>query len=217
MKILQKRNYYFYTAIFIATAFLLIQYGCKHDPPAFTDICFESEVMPIFQNNCTASGCHNASDATSDVVLETYDQIIAAGVTAGNAKKSLIYKVLTRGVEAMPPKRKLTGNQIALIYSWIEGGAENTTGCGCDTFDVKYSETIAPILSAHCLSCHGTDSIRNFSNYAVLNSFLDSNSQKLINKINYAAGVTGMPPTGKLDACTIKKITIWINAGHLND
>jgi mono/diheme cytochrome c family protein len=150
-------------------------------------------------------------------VLDSYDHIMAAGVNAGNAKKSLIYKVLTRGVEAMPPKQKLTGNQIALIYSWIEGGAENTTGCGCDTFNVKYSTTIAPVFTTYCISCHGADSTLNFSSYPALSVYLDTSAQKLLDDINYVSGSHPMPPGTKLDSCTIKKITNWIHSGYPNN
>jgi hypothetical protein len=211
------RSNLFFAAAIIVPAILFIQFGCKHDPEVFSDVCFESEILPIFQNNCAVSGCHNQETALEDLVLDSYDNIMAQGITAGDAKNSRIYKAISRNVGIMPPGRKLSGNQIALIYSWIQGGAQNTTGCGCDTLNVKYSTTIAPIFSNHCLLCHGTDSIRNFSNYLALNSYLDSNSQKMINNINNVSGFSMMPPTGKLDACTINKITKWIHNGHLND
>jgi hypothetical protein len=220
-------NYLIFTGLFILLNILFLLSSCKHDPEVFSDICFESEILPIFQNNCTKSGCHNPDDATSDVVLNNYENIMAAGVTAGNAKKSLIYKALTRGVEPMPPDGKLTGNQIALIYSWIQGGAQNTIGCGvidsiplatCDTTNIKYSTVIAPIFNACCnsLSCHGGTEAINFTTYGGLSSFLNGDAQALLDNINYV-GEQNMPPSTKLDSCTIKKITIWIQAGYPNN
>lgn len=209
-------NLFFTTAIVFA-AIVFTQYGCKHDPEGFSDVCFESEVLPIFQNNCAVSGCHNQETALGDLVLDSYDHIMAQGITAGDAKNSRIYKAISRNIGIMPPGRRLSGNQIALIYSWIQGGSQNTSGCGCDTLNVKYITIIAPIFSNHCLSCHVADSIGNFSNYASLKSYLDSNSVKLLNDINYASGASAMPPTGQMDACTIKKITKWIHNSYPND
>jgi mono/diheme cytochrome c family protein len=213
----KNRNYFIIATVIVVSTISFLQYGCKHDPEVFSDVCFESEILPVFQNNCTKAGCHNPEDRQSDIVLNTYENIMAAGITAGNAKKSKVYKALSGGVEPMPPKRRLTGNQIALIYSWIQGGAQNTTGCGCDTSAVTYSSTIAPIFSNYCALCHGTDSIANFSNYASLNSYLDTNTQKMINDINFATGASPMPPAAMLGGCDIKKITKWIHDGHLNN
>jgi mono/diheme cytochrome c family protein len=218
--IAKNRFFLFFVTAIILSGMMFTQYGCRHDPEVFTDVCFESEILPIFQNNCAVSGCHNQETAKEDLVLDSYDNIIAGGITAGNAKKSLIYKAITRGVEIMPPGRKLSGQQIALIYSWIQGGALNSTGCSivdCDTVNVTYNAVISPIIAANCLSCHGADTVFNFSNYASLSLYLDTNSQKLINNISYTSGYQSMPPSGQLNACVVKKIKVWITAGYLNN
>jgi len=203
------------------------EYSCKHNPVVFSNICFESEILPIFQNNCAISGCHGQGQARREIVLDTYENIMAAGVTAGNARKSRVYKALFGGSEsAMPPKGPLTGSQIALIYSWIQGGALNTTGCGikdsvpvqtCDTTNIKYSTVIAPIFTACCLSCHGAGSDNDFSNYSQLSAYLADNAQGLLNDINYVSGSTHMPPSFELDSCSRKQIRIWIQAGYPNN
>ncbi len=214
----------FFSSIALLVAITFIHFGCKHDPPLFSNICFESEVLPIFQNNCTNSSCHNQQDRIADIVLTTFDNIMAAGIKPHDAKGSKVYKAITGGGEsAMPPKGKLTGTQIALIYSWIQNGAENTTGCSivdsiptveCDTTNVKYSTVISPLFTSVCLSCHGSGSDADFSSYSALSDYLSGDSQTLLNDINYVSGSTHMPPSGKLDSCSIKKITIWIHAGY---
>jgi cytochrome c5 len=124
----------------------------------------------------------------------------------------------------MPPSGPLTGTQIALIYSWIQTGAENTIGCGpvlntCDTVNVKYSTTIKPILDVSCLGCHGTGTNPDMSNYGVLSSYLATNSQTLLNDINFVTGANPMPPNGapKLSDCNLKQFHIWIQAGFPNN
>jgi hypothetical protein len=218
---------FIFTSAFIASAFLLLYLGCKHEPN-LPDVCFESEILPIFQNNCTKSGCHNPTDANSDIILNNYDNIIGAGITKGNAKRSSVYNALNGGENQMPPGGKLSGSQLALIYSWIQSGAENTTGCGphndtisqatCDTVNVKYSTMISYIISAHCSgsSCHGAGADADFSTYALLHDYLVDNQQKFMNKIDYI-GSQPMPPSGKLDSCALRQIAIWIRAGYPNN
>ena len=61
--------------------------ACKHEPPVqqvpdpvtggggggtgTTAVCFESDVLPIFQSNCAKSGCHDAASHQDDYVLDS--------------------------------------------------------------------------------------------------------------------------------------------------
>ncbi len=218
----RNRNVLFLGSIAILMAVTFIHFGCKHDPVVFSSVCFESEVLPIFQSNCAM--CHGSSNPKGELRLDSYDNIMAAGIKAYNAKGSKIYKAIFSG--NMPPisKPRLTGKQIALIYSWIQLGAVNTTGCGivdstsgCDTTNVKYSTVIGPMITSLCLGCHGAGADADFSTWSLLNDYLTSNQQTFLDNINYAGGSNPMPPSGKLDSCSIKKLTIWIKAGHLNN
>lgn len=210
--------------VFLVLAVIIINYGCKHEPN-LTSVCFESDVLPIFQSNCAMSDCHSASGGRRGIKLDNYDDIIAAGITKGNANKSRVYTVLSGTYNSMPPNRKLTGTQLAYIYTWIQTGAENTTGCGpvdtthtvaCDTTNITYGITIKNIINSVCISCHGAGADADFSTYASLSSYLAGNSQTFLNNINYT-GSQHMPPSGKLDSCTLKKMGIWIHAGYPNN
>jgi len=174
------------------------------------------------------SGCHNQADAKEGIVLTNYESIMAAGVVAGKPNRSSIYKAITGAEDIMPPSGKMPDNLIVFIRSWIESGAENTTGCGsgiidtthtviCDTSNITYSTTISYIYSICCLNCHGSGNNLDFSTYGALSAYLSVNSQTTLNSINYVAGTQHMPPSYKLDACTIKKIQIWITAGYPNN
>jgi hypothetical protein len=210
--------------VFFALIGILSIIGCKHEP-LYPSVCFEYDILPIFSANCVSSGCHNSKDAAAGIILNNYDNIIAGGIVSNNARKSDIYKAIKGKEDLMPPGGKLSDNQITLIYSWIETGAENTTGCGtwnltdtahnCDTLNVKYTTTIKPIIDGCCLICHNPGP-ENFNGYLALNTFITENQQTFLNAID-RIGENPMPPSGKLSDCYIKQIKIWIQAGSPNN
>jgi hypothetical protein len=87
----------------------------------------------------------------------------------------------------------------------------------CDTTNVTYNGTIAPLLSNNCTGCHG-GSIP--SGGILLTSFASvqtvSSSGLLMNALN-GSGVPVMPISGSLSACKIAQFQIWIRNGMLNN
>src|SRR5882724_11489477 len=70
----------------------------KHDG----DVDFEKEILPIFRRNCLA--CHSATEAQSDLVLESPQTILKGGsegpaVVAGKASESRLLKLASRQKE----------------------------------------------------------------------------------------------------------------------
>src|SRR5436309_2185452 len=65
-------------------------------------ICFEEEILPLFQANCAKSGCHDAASHQEGYVLDSYSHIVSKGIVPGNSKSSKLYQVLTGGEEKMP-------------------------------------------------------------------------------------------------------------------
>ncbi len=79
---------------FIAFVSMFI-HSCKHLPPeagpptgvtttggggngggvGSNAICFQSDILPIFQTNCAKSGCHNAASNEKGYILDTYDNL----------------------------------------------------------------------------------------------------------------------------------------------
>jgi uncharacterized membrane protein len=113
-----------------AAALVLQQSACTHDSPTCdTDtVSFATEVQPILASNCTMSGCHNSQDKADGVNLSTYKGV-SAQVKAGNPSSSDLYEVITdTGNDRMPPSPNpaLTADQISIIKTWIEQGANNT-------------------------------------------------------------------------------------------
>src|SRR5262245_57429729 len=98
------------------------------------DVDFEKEVLPIFRRNCLA--CHSATEAESDLVLESPQTILKGGsegpaVVAGKSAESLLLKMASRQKEPyMPPPdndvkaKPLTPQDLGLIKLWIDQGAK---------------------------------------------------------------------------------------------
>jgi len=100
--------------------------SCTHktDLTNVRSVSFKTEVLPIFQTNC--SECHAGSDHGGGKNFTNYEGIMK-DITAGNANKSKIYSVITSSISRMPPSshNALNQDQRSLIYVWIEQGALN--------------------------------------------------------------------------------------------
>ena len=92
-------------------------------------------------------------------------------------------------------------------------------GSGCDSTNVTYSQSIAPIMSSYCNNCHSTALASGgvvTDNYAGLNTV--ALNGKLSAGVNWAAGFSTMPKGGsKLSVCDLAKINKWITDGAPNN
>jgi hypothetical protein len=91
----------------------------------------------------------------------------------------------------------------------------------CDTANVTYSGTVKPIITANCLNkaCHTSGNPSGGFNFENHSSFIVViPGDRLLRAINHTAGGSkNMPPTGKMDDCSIKKIEAWIKRGYPNN
>ena len=188
-------------------------------------VCFERDVLPIFQSNCTQSGCHNSQDHEAGYDLTSYDNIVSQGIEPGNYKGSKIYEVLVApfGEEAMPqaPYSRLTDEQISTIALWIDEGAKSTT-CNdstCNTTNVTFNASVKPILQNYCNGCHGGGSPLGGVDYNSYNGVkITVTNGKLLGSIQHTSGFSPMPQNAnKLSACNISIIKAWIDAGAPNN
>jgi uncharacterized membrane protein len=189
-----------------------------------TLVCFQSEVLPLFQSNCAKSGCHDAASHKGDYTLDSYNNIIREGIVPGRATNSKIYQVLFEsGSDKMPPapNADLTAAQKAIIGKWINEGAKNTINCGtaCDTTQFKFSTTISPILASNCVGCHsGTAPSAGIT----LSTYQSVKGQvtngRLWGAVTHSPGYSPMPKNAaKLSDCQLTQIKKWIDAGALNN
>jgi len=82
----------------------------------------------------------------------------------------------------------------------------------CDTSNVTYSITIAPIFSGYCNSCHSGSSPNagiTTDNYASVNAEID----RIMAAIRHT-GPSPMPPGSSLTECDLAKMNIWYREGH---
>jgi hypothetical protein len=211
--------------------------ACKHEAPVLVvdntpllgpvlnnGVCFQTEILPLFQSNCAKPGCHDAITQQKDLVLDSYANILKRKIVPGNANSSKIYKVLFEtGKDKMPraPNADLTPAQKALIGRWINEGAKNTVNCNttCDTAKFKYGADISVLIGSNCSGCHsgGTPAGNiDLTSYNTVKA-LASNG-KLLGAVTHATGFSPMPKNGaKLSNCQIKQIEKWVAAGALNN
>lgn len=234
---MQKNNFRILLGSVLFTAMLV---SCKHEAfvtpnvtggtgtviptgPAGT-VCFESDILPLFLSGCAKSGCHDAGTRAEGYVLDSYNNIVRKGISAGNAGNSKIYQVLVKSGDSRMPQRPnpaFTTDQINLIIQWINEGANNTTNCNtsaCDTSAVTYSKSVSPIIQSACLGCHNSSLANggyNYSTYAGLKSSVDKG--RLLGAINYQAGFVGMPQGSHLTTCQIAIFRKWVQAGAPNN
>lgn len=234
--------YFFLAVVTIASAYFWVS-SCRHDPgiPAGTpEICFDREVLPIFQNNCAMTGCHGGS-GRSRMNLTTFDGI-AGEVSAFNPDQSRLYlAIIGRGEGLMPPRNPLTIESRTIIRLWILQGATHTT-CpdttgkgGGDTGATRacFTRDILPILVSNCAmaGCHDAITHKegyNFSTYAGTMSTVTAgnySSSRLYQSITGTGGdrkgemegIMPPPPASPLSQAAIDSIKAWITYGALNE
>jgi uncharacterized membrane protein len=223
--------------LIILSLFFLFN-SCTHEGiPAdqFPEVCFQSEILPIFQNSCGTTGCHNDNRGEGGYVFTDYASIMKA-ITPGNADKSKAYQAITSTLQLMPPDNALPIDKRTLIRIWIEQGAKETT---CNTSgnngEVKsgtlwacYNRDIQPMLMSSCAvsGCHDAVTHKegyDFSSYTkTLRAITAGNptSSELYNAITAAPGTEHfMPPKpySGLSKAAIDTIYSWIKRGGLNE
>jgi hypothetical protein len=182
--------------VIILSGLLLLQgtFSCSHegaDASLLPEICFERQVLPVFQNSCAISGCHDGTGEEAPYILNSYDGILKA-VVPGDPMASRAYTALSAiwSERMMPPGQPLSLENRTLIRVWIEQGTKNTTCPDTsiippDTADnppdttitepysnprACFERDIQPILIASCAfsGCHDKTTHRegyNFSDY----------------------------------------------------
>jgi mono/diheme cytochrome c family protein len=225
--------------ILLITVFSWIS-SCTHnaDISNIMEICFERDVLPVFQNNCAFSGCHNGT-GESDLNLTSYVPISHA-VEPGKPYSSKVYKAIIAksGENKMPPNQSLSLDNRIMIRLWIEQGAglttcpENAGTGGSDNGNnyvnplACFSRDILPVLTSRCATttCHDAVTHKEgyvFSSYSTTMTAVtpgNPGNSKLYEVIKLSGGEEKMPPPGKaqLTRAEIDSIAAWISYGALN-
>jgi hypothetical protein len=87
----------------------------------------------------------------------------------------------------------------------------------CDTNNVTYTTTVAPIFATYCNSCHSGGSPSGNILTDSYNSLV-TNMSRIRGCINHEPGYSQMPQGGnKLSTCELSKIDAWIHLGMPNN
>jgi hypothetical protein len=191
-------------------------------------VYFTRDVLPLLKSNCAKSGCHDVTSHQEDIILDSYENVMASGIVIPfDLNSSDMFEVITESdpdkVMPEPPNQRLNADQITLLSKWILQGAKDLScdenAVTCDTTNVTYSGYIAPLLSANCVGCHSGGAP---SGNILLNSHAGVQevalNGRLLGAITWANGYQQMPKgSAKLSDCKINKIKAWINDGAPNN
>lgn len=87
--------------------------------PDYVEILFQTDIQSIFNAN-SCMDCHNANRDPDLRDGNSYNALVPAYVTAGNADGSSLYTTL-----AVDDHRDVNTEQLTLIKAWINQGAKN--------------------------------------------------------------------------------------------
>ena len=237
MKFKQLGYFSILVAILILPLFFLVN-SCRHEGiPAdqMEQICFTEQVLPIFQNSCATSGCHD-SRGEAGYTFTDYTSIMKA-ITPGNSAGSKAYQAITSTFQLMPPNNALSVSDRTIIRLWIDQGAKEIT-CGIPgtsgnntksgTLWACYNRDIQPILMSSCAvsACHDAITHKegyDFSSYTkTLKAIKAGNptGSDLYHSITATPGTEHfMPPKpySALSKAAIDSIYSWIKRGGLSE
>jgi hypothetical protein len=95
---------------------------------------------------------------------------------------------------------------------------DNTTSQPTDTCslkNVRYKNRIQGILTQHCTLCHGNITALkgiNFESYEGAKAWFQLDSARILGTVRYEA-LLNMPPAGKIPACQIQQLELWVREG----
>lgn len=235
--------------LFIAAILVVLMLpGCKHEPRVLPDtgngggggggdddcdpnVVYYNQVQSIFITYCSSpsgshngGGCHHtATDDNEWINLTSYQAMVNSSnaFDPNDPLDSDLWDEIQDG--DMPPSgaTPLPAEFANVIYQWLQQGATSQTcaNAGCDTLNVTYSGTIAPLVQQKCLGCHSGSNPAaslNFSSHAVVS--LAALNGSIPGAIQHQAPFQPMPPAGgMLPQCDIDKFLIWIQDGAPNN
>jgi uncharacterized membrane protein len=205
---------------------LFVYYSCQHDPVGLENqktICFNNDVSPIIQANCSMSGCHDGKSGELPD-LTSYEHI-AEITTPGKPHQSNLYLSISKSEQIMPPSPKgpLNIDQRTTIFLWIAQGSKNLI---CDSTgsitppphndSVCFNLEILPILRSSCAISNCHDNITGASEI-ILTDYV-SLQQSEISNVLQTINNKSMPPSNiaPLSANQIALFNSWYSQGAKN-
>ncbi|MFO0806832.1 MAG: PSD1 and planctomycete cytochrome C domain-containing protein [Gemmataceae bacterium] len=139
------------------------------EPDAAAIAYFEKNVRPLLVEHCHSCHSAKANKTKGGLALDSREAILAGGekgpaVDPGKPEKSLlIAAVKAADGEQMPPKKRLTAQQIAVLEKWIRDGAAFPQGAkaAAATATDPTSAEARGFWSFQPLKTHAAPAVRN--------------------------------------------------------
>jgi len=220
---------------------LTMAFGCRHeiptppindnpvvvDPPCDPNtVYFVQQIQPLLASACAQPACHDAVNPAEGIRLDGFAALMNSPegdlVVAGSPGASELMEVLLESdpdkIMPPPPASPLSAAQIELISLWIEQGALNLSCASCDTTQVTFSGHIQPLINNRCVTCHSggnaSGSLQLTSYSQVVSAVQNRN---LMDAVHRLPGISAMPPSGALNDCELRMMTLWVEANMPNN
>lgn len=128
----------------------------KKDQDGQRPVSFSQDIQPLFTKNCAVPDCHSGPKPRKGLVLDqgmAYQNLVdipskesprQKRVASGDLSKSYLYDKVTGNQndgDRMPPKKRLSKEDIELIKAWILAGAPgDSTVAPKDSLSVKENQ-----------------------------------------------------------------------------
>jgi hypothetical protein len=120
---------------FLAGFTMLLLIGCYKDKTVYFDtgaeitrpVSFANDIIPIFNNSCSLSGCHISGGKSPDLSGANAYNSLSVGnyYNTTAAESSTIYQWMTGKKSTPMPVGGINKDYNALVLAWIKQGAQN--------------------------------------------------------------------------------------------
>lgn len=120
---------------FLAGFSILLFVGCYKDKTVIFDsgpevtrpVTFAADIVPIFTNNCSVSGCHVAGGKSPDLSASAaYNSLTVGNFFNTSAPESSVIYLWMTGKKSTPmPVGGIHKEFNSLVLAWIKQGAQN--------------------------------------------------------------------------------------------
>jgi hypothetical protein len=132
MYVMRTSRFQFLTVILALV--MMVGVGCYNDYVIFPDggeitgdVTFSADILPIFNKDCSLSGCHVSGSQAPDLSSANAYTSLTTGnfVDPASAEDSELYRWM-KGLETLPmPPSGSNASNAAKVLAWIKQGAQN--------------------------------------------------------------------------------------------
>ena len=125
------RNKSLFRYFILGSLSLILVASCVYDetvlPPPPAGVSFSKDVIPVFNSNCSLSGCHNGVDHAPDLrASAAYDALWEGGFIDTIAPENSGLYLWMAGLKGLPmPPSGVIQTDVDLVRQWIAEGALN--------------------------------------------------------------------------------------------